>query len=1117
MSQLRILKEYLHRLEMDQGGSLQRISEHFDLIVGSGGGGQVVIAILLGVLGMDLDQASLAFSRICKATLLGDARSLTQEERTQRLGGVIKQILGESKVPEDCAFNSKVGLASECKVAILYQSAAHLGQCNLFRNYDSRHLALNATIMQVMLAAWATPTLFSSVKIEDDIGREEVVSAAGACSNPIFEAICEAHTTCGPNRMVSCILSLGSGSQSSWSAEVKYKTSIVQYAREAMGIAEDAQRRLGTSGVYFRLAVTPAIEDNQATLEDALGVIASSTSHYLSLAYQDGLVDGCITKATEAGSVELESLLQVRGGRTTARHGLPPLSPFFVTRKELTSRIYGGIVQGSGQTIVVLSGMGGSGKTQLSIEFALRYGELFQHVLFIDASSEKASKLDLYQQAMGLLEEPAGKLTSRWLIIFDNADDENFSVHNYIPNCGHGSILITTRNPSLGNLAPESHIALDIMSVEEATNALFASAMNANEEKTARHIETAQKIVEQLGYLPIAIVQAGGYIRKQRCFWDYLRRLETNRANLLRHYTVQRDRLKYKHGVYAAFDTTLGVLSSRALHLLSMLSCMHFANIPRQMFLLAATHGFDHQAYDLSPPPDSFQGSVSLLRETLTPSGNKLLSESELDELLDELFQYSLVSYVPYYSTVTIHLHPLLHSWAGDRLTAEQRPRYRAATARLIGSCFHRTKVDLLGELYPHVSALLPFLSDFHLNERAGLCRSIKWGGKFTLQRQIWEEIHVEVQKVHGEKDIRTSAAALFLASAYGDEGNATMMEEMERSIVAKRSMLYGPGSLEATEALHHLALTLLLDKREFKEAEEAVLRVLAARRHILGPLHVDIYSALNTLGQVYYQSKRYSEAASTFLQAREMYMALHGRNHDPTINTPWLLASCYYAPQNPAAREIVREYSDTLERSLADRLLTLSTLYWLGEISYKMAEYEQAEKFCRRELEMMSEQVKYQGDLKIPRVYLPEMPGLGLGHLTGEKTMKGQARSWGTPHHLAWTSQIKMNLGKAIYMQHPRSSEAENYFKEAIASARELDDSLIDERLRLVSVGLVWLATVLINRSDYALAVEILEECISVGSHLTQMEAATAVDHATLSYATDLLATTRGSLERLK
>jgi len=58
-----------------------------------------------------------------------------------------------------------------------------------------------------------------------------------------------------------------------------------------------------------------------------------------------------------------------------AHAGLPPQSPYFVPRDEPTRQIVEGLLGNNNveQRIMVLSGMGGSGKSQLSIHFANKY------------------------------------------------------------------------------------------------------------------------------------------------------------------------------------------------------------------------------------------------------------------------------------------------------------------------------------------------------------------------------------------------------------------------------------------------------------------------------------------------------------------------------------------------------------------------------------------------------------------------------------------------------------------------------------------------------------------------------------------------------------------------
>lgn len=73
---------------------------------------------------------------------------------------------------------------------------------------------------------------------------------------------------------------------------------------------------------------------------------------------------------------------------------------------------------------------------------------------FIDASSADTIYSDLSRvaEAKGRGADVPSALRwfveerSRWLIIFDNADDPSVNLHEYFPPCTHGNILITTRN-----------------------------------------------------------------------------------------------------------------------------------------------------------------------------------------------------------------------------------------------------------------------------------------------------------------------------------------------------------------------------------------------------------------------------------------------------------------------------------------------------------------------------------------------------------------------------------------------------------------------------------------------------------------------------------------------
>jgi NB-ARC domain len=126
------------------------------------------------------------------------------------------------------------------------------------------------------------------------------------------------------------------------------------------------------------------------------------------------------------------------------------------------------------QNVVVMSGLGGMGKTQLSIKFARKFVDTYSSVFWLNAKEESTLKAGLaaltaqvvenhvsrsvtdvqqmVQQARRWLSRPEN---DRWLVVYDNYDDPRlpgilgstgYDVRDFFPHRVQGSILITTRS-----------------------------------------------------------------------------------------------------------------------------------------------------------------------------------------------------------------------------------------------------------------------------------------------------------------------------------------------------------------------------------------------------------------------------------------------------------------------------------------------------------------------------------------------------------------------------------------------------------------------------------------------------------------------------------------------
>jgi NB-ARC domain len=153
----------------------------------------------------------------------------------------------------------------------------------------------------------------------------------------------------------------------------------------------------------------------------------------------------------------------------------------FVAREEELAEIHGTLRGDGSRRIVVLCGLGGIGKTQLTIAYAKRHKDNYSAVFWLNIKDEDSLKQSFAKVARQILREhpSASRLSSvnikenvdeaidavkewlslpnntRWLMIYDNYDNPKLvgnidpaavDIRKFLPESYQGSVIITTRS-----------------------------------------------------------------------------------------------------------------------------------------------------------------------------------------------------------------------------------------------------------------------------------------------------------------------------------------------------------------------------------------------------------------------------------------------------------------------------------------------------------------------------------------------------------------------------------------------------------------------------------------------------------------------------------------------
>ncbi|KAJ7742899.1 hypothetical protein B0H16DRAFT_1693718 [Mycena metata] len=676
----------------------------------------------------------------------------------------------------------------------------------------------------------------------------------------------------------------------------------------------------------------------------------------------------------------------------------PPPSRIFQGRQAILDKIHQFFTTDSGnQHIYVLYGLGGAGKTQITLK--LIEESSFSNVFFVDTSKVETietglksiaisnSAGDSAQDALRWLQSNH----SKWLVFFDNADDPKINLNDFLPKCNHGNIIITSRNPDLRSYG--AHTLVSDMEEADATTLLLR---RANKEHSEENLKLAAAIVKELYYLPLAIIQAGAFISKSEDLEGYLALYNSNRARLLSEKGAQ-SHDDYAQTVFTTWQISFNQLSHLAATLLQLCSFLHYTGISEDIFSAASKY----EPRSWSPPREELQEPLEFLSHFVEPTGE--WNALKFLDVTTEIKAYSLISFDA--TTKLFSIHPLVHAWSRSTLPDEEP--LQSCMSSVLGMCITEIPDDEIElasvQLIPHLVLLKSANRDGVADFRRAFWHIYYYTGKFKDAQAIAEQVLEKSKFLLGDDHADTLSVMGILATAHDKLGEFQKAKELVVLVLEKRTKLLGDDHPHTLLAMHNLASiygdlgelqkakelkVLVLEKctkllgedhpdtlvpmgnlastysmlGEFQKAKELEVQVLEKRRKLLGEDHPDTWFTMGNLATTYSNLKEFQKAMELEVLVLEKRRKLLGKDHPDTLLAMGNLASTYHGMSEfQKAEELEVPVLEKRRKLLgADHPDTLLAMGNLASTYHGMSEFQKAEEL---EVQVLEKRRKLLGD----------------------------------------------------------------------------------------------------------------------------------------------------------
>ncbi|KGO76027.1 Acyl transferase/acyl hydrolase/lysophospholipase [Penicillium italicum] len=844
-------------------------------------------------------------------------------------------------------------------------------QVTRLRSYHvPNEIALPATICEAALATSAATKFFDSVSI----GNHQFVDGAFGANNPIEEVEEEAADIwCTTSRalkpLVKCLVSVGTGDP----AKLPMDDNVLNFlSKTLVRLAtkpESTERRFmarwsneAKGKRYFRFNVEQGLQQVRMTEFEKQNVIESATYAYLHHSSQKVRVRDCICNLSRKEgktSIDFETNIREHGARLARRRILQtihsPDNPFHHNKaacwvvpfernpryvdREVVGKVKRRLFVENRTEPIAIFGLGGIGKTQIALELAYQTRELYPDCAIIWLP---AIDMEILQQGYQMVADQLGiglddtnkdvktlikdhlskPSTGRWLLIFDNADDIDMwigsknlttgGLKDYLPSSDQGAIVFTTRSYKVAQyLAATDVIQIPEMDEHKATRVLRNSLVA---KELLHDAKSTRQLLNQLTFLPLAIVQAASFINENgltlASYVELLDGQEQSAIDLLSEDFEDKGRYKsIRNPVATTWLTSFEQIrrqSRLATDYLCFMACIKEKDILisllppaskiEQQKAIGLLSSYSFVRRRLEDTRLDMHRLVHLATRNWLQSVN-LLRKCQLDVLLgldmrlpdtDILYRSQLRASVP-------HALQILD------LTAREEPLPERVHVLHKVARFHaldgrdKEAERLFIESIEISETLYGPDSSYKLVGIYGLANSYSRQGNSEKAIELWEDMVERQKRLHGSDSIEATRVLFQLSCAHSTAGNYEKAKELCRKVIPHYLRTFGPGSIETLDAIVSLTLTYVVDE-QLLDATELSIQSLNIHRKAFGSDSIRTLAAMCGMGIIYLKRWRLKEAESLFTEAVEIQKRIFGSEHRDTITfMAWLATTWMY------------------------------------------------------------------------------------------------------------------------------------------------------------------------------------------------------------------------------